>query len=367
MMGTIQRVLDEFDSRFTPVHRLLLDLHGVKISVSADSDEVAGLLRQYYADYLSTADPESAGEECCRIEALQQWIEVDQHELAIYVEKGKTKPKEAFLDDPGSGMRLMLKVRSGVLALLGPRHLRVTGDLVDNINQLNNIINAVFIIDRMDAGYTLFHASALALGDRGMILSGRSGAGKSSAAIWTLDHGISIISNDRLLARRAAGAGTEGIPMLGVPKKPRINPGTIVGNPKLHGMMPPAELARYRAMPKEELWHVEHKFDLDVKTVFGPGAEQATAMLHAAFFIDWDVKSGDEYHCELLPVERYHEFYHAVFKDGGVFDLRNSETSIKPEHETEYERVLKGIPVYHVTGGVSFDSLVNSILECARG
>lgn len=366
-MGTIQRVLDEFDSRFTAAHRLLLELHGVKILVSADSDEVAGLLRHYYADYLSSADPHGAGAQCCRIDALQQWIKVDQEELAIYVEQGKTKPKEAFLDDPGGGRRLMLKVRSDVLALLEPRHIRVAGDLVGNINQLNNIINAVFIIDRMDAGYTLFHASALARGDRGMIVSGRSGAGKSSAAIWTLDHGISIISNDRLLARRAPGAGTAGIPMLGVPKKPRINPGTIVSNPRLHGMMTPAELTRYQALPRQELWHVEQKYDLDVKTVFGPGAEQATAMLHAAFFIDWDVKSSDEYHCELLPVERCPEFYRAVFKDGGVFDLRNSETSFKPEHEAEYERVLSGIPVYHVTGGVSFDALVDSILECARG
>lgn len=365
-MGTIQRVLEEYDSGFSADHRLLLDLHGVKIRVNTDSDEVAGLLRDYYADYLAAGGPEDGGADCYRIDAHQRWIKVDHDELAIYVEQGKTKPKEAFLDDPDTGLRLMLKVRSGVLALLGRRHIRVAGDLVGFINQLNNIINAVFIIDRMDAGYTLFHASALARGDRGMIVSGRSGAGKSSAAIWTLEHGISIISNDRLLARRAPGEGTGAIPMLGVPKKPRINPGTIVGNPKLHGMMTPAELARYRAMPMEELWHVEHKYDLEVKAVFGPQAEQATAMLHAAFFLDWEVGGGD-YHCDLLPRERYPEFYRAVFKDGGVFDLNNRETSLKPEHEAEYQRVLEGIPVYHVTGGVSFESLVESILQSARG
>ncbi len=362
-MGTIQRVLEEYDSGFTPQHQLLLDLHGVTIGVGTDNGEVAGLLRDYYADYL--ADDEGTAPRY-RVDAHQKWINVDQDELAIYVEKGKTKPKEAFLDDPESGLRLMLKVRSGVVALLGKDRIRVAGDLVDNVNQLNNIINAVFIIDRMNAGYTLFHASALAHGDRGVIVSGRSGAGKSSAAIWTLDHGISIISNDRLLARRAPGAGTDGIPMLGVPKKPRINPGTIVGNPKLHGMMPAEELAGYQAMPTNELWHVERKFDLDVKTVFGSDAEQATAMLHAAFFIDWEVGSDEPCRCDLLPRDRYPEFYEAVFKDGGVFDLGNRETSFKPEHGTEYERVLDGIPVYHVTGGVSFQTLVESILESVR-
>lgn len=361
-MGTIQRVLEEYDGGFTPDHRLLLDLHGVTIEVNTDADEVAAVLRSYYADYLAA---DQFAEARYRVDAHQRWITVDRDELSIYVEAGKTKPKEAFLDDAGAGLRLMLKVRSGVLALLGRRHVRVAGDLVRFSNQLNNIINAVFIIDRMDAGYTLFHASALARGDRGMIVSGRSGAGKSSAAIWTLDHGLSIISNDRLLARRAPGAGTGAIPMLGVPKKPRINPGTIVGNPKLHGMMDPAELARYRAMPKAELWHVEHKFDLDVKSVFGPEAEQATAMLHAAFFIDWEVESSEPCRCGPLPRERYPEFYRAVFKDGGVFDLSNSETSLKPHHEAEYERVLEGIPVHHVTGGVSFEALVESILECA--
>jgi len=361
-MGTIQRVLDEYDSGFTPDHRLLLDLHGVTIEVNTDADQVAANLRAYYADYLAE---DQGAEACYRVDAHQRWITVDQNELAIYREAGKTKPKEAFLDDADSGLRLMLKVRSGVLALLGRGHVRVAGDLVSLSNQLINIINAIFINDRMDAGYTLFHASALARGDRGMIVSGRSGAGKSSAAIWTLDHGISIISNDRLLARRDSGADAGSIPMLGVPKKPRINPGTIVGNPKLHGMMDPAELARYQAMPREELWHVEHKFDLDVKSVFGPGAERATAMLHAAFFIDWAVESSDPCRCGLLPRERYPEFYRAVFKDGGVFDLRNSETSLKPHHEAEYERVLEGIPVYHVTGGVSFETLVQNILDCA--
>lgn len=365
-MGTIQRVLEEYDAGFTPVHTLLLDLHGVKIQVNTDSDEVARLLSRYYTDYLVEGPAgQGDGDPQYRVDAYQQWIKVDPDELAIYVEKGKTKPKEAFLDDSESGLRLMLKVRSGVLALLGRGHIRVAGDLAGYVNQLNNIINAVFIIDRMDAGYTLFHASALACGDRGVIVSGRSGAGKSSAAIWTLDHGISIISNDRLLARRPAGAGPADIPMLGVPKKPRINPGTIVGNPKLHGMMPADELARFQAMPMEELWHVEQKYDLDVKTVFGPEAEKATAMLHAAFFIDWTVGGGD-YHCNLLPAERYPEFYGAVFKDGGVFDLKNTETSLKSEHEAEYERVLEGIPVYHVTGGVSFEALVQSILDCAR-
>jgi len=362
-MGTIQRVLEEYDAGFKPEHRLLLDLHGVRIAVNTDSQAVAGLLRDYYADYLSN----DGGDAQYRVDAHQKWLKVDQDELAIYVEKGKTKPKEAFLDDPEAGLRLMLKVRSGVLALLGRSHIRVAGDLAAFCNQLNNIINAVFIIDRMDAGYTLFHASALACGERGMIVSGRSGAGKSSAAIWTLDHDISIISNDRLLARRAAGADAAGIPMLGVPKKPRINPGTIVSNPKLHGMMSAEELARFQAMPKEELWHVEQKYDLDVKSVFGPAAEQATAMLHAAFFIDWEVGSDAPCRCERLPRERYPEFYRAVFKDGGVFDLRNTETSLKLEHEAEYERVLEGIPVYHVTGGVSFDTLVESILQCARG
>lgn len=149
--------------------------------------------------------------------------------------------------------------------------------------------------------------------------------------------------------------------MLGVPKKPRINPGTIVSNPRLHFLLTPEELGRYRAMPIEELWHVERKFDLDLERVYGPGAVSRGASLHSAFFLDWTL-GGGECRCRPLPPERFEEFCRAVFKDAGVFDPRNRETRIGPQHVAEYRRVLEGIPVYLVEGGVSFPRLVEEMV-----
>ena len=47
----------------------------------------------------------------------------------------------------------------------------------------------------------------------------------------------------------------------GVAKIPRINPGTLLNNPRLHLLATNQQLQDWGAMASDELWHLEEKFD----------------------------------------------------------------------------------------------------------
>ena len=49
------------------------------------------------------------------------------------------------------------------------------------------------------------HATCVARGGRAVLLLGRSGSGKSDLALRLLDHGFTLVSDDRTLVRREGG------------------------------------------------------------------------------------------------------------------------------------------------------------------
>jgi len=49
------------------------------------------------------------------------------------------------------------------------------------------------------------HASCVAIGGRGVLLAGRSGAGKSDLALRLIDRGAALVSDDYTLVRNAGG------------------------------------------------------------------------------------------------------------------------------------------------------------------
>ena len=59
---------------------------------------------------------------------------------------------------------------------------------------------------------------------RGIGIAARAGAGKSTLALHLLSSGLSFVSNDRLLIK----AGASGPELAGIPKMPRVNPGTLL-------------------------------------------------------------------------------------------------------------------------------------------
>ena len=59
------------------------------------------------------------------------------------------------------------------------------------------------------------HATCVAMGDRGVLLSGRSGSGKSDLALRLIDRGARLVSDDATLVTRRNGVLSASAPTLG--------------------------------------------------------------------------------------------------------------------------------------------------------
>lgn len=68
------------------------------------------------------------------------------------------------------------------------------------------------------------HASCVAIGDRAVLIEGRSGAGKSDLALRLIDRGAQLVSDDYTLVRRSDGR------LIGSP------PATIAGKIEIRGI-----------------------------------------------------------------------------------------------------------------------------------
>ena len=162
-------------------------------------------------------------------------------------EGGKSGRKDAICDlDDG---RLVRKVRSGVTFLQAPGLAVAFGPLGDNVSTVINFINTQILSACLREGWQLCHAAAVTGQGRTLAISGLSGGGKSTSMLRMMDiDGTAFVSNDRVLVKGGAPAQAQGIP-----KQPRINPGTILGNPRLHGMLSPARENTRSASPQAML------------------------------------------------------------------------------------------------------------------
>ena len=94
---------------------------------------------------------------------------------------------------------------------------------------------------------------------------GFSGTGKSTLALHIMRSGTDFISNDRVMVEKAFQQHT----MYGVAKMPRINPGTVLNNDSLQSVIPEQERLEFEALPPDELWDLEHKYDAFIDHCFG--------------------------------------------------------------------------------------------------
>ena len=171
-------------------------------------------------------------------------------------DQGKNRIKEEFLELDGG--RLVRKRLTGMYFLFGQDVNLAVGPCVENDNQVVNFINNRLIQWELDRGGLLAHAAAVNHQGRGLALAGFSGMGKSTLALHLMSRGLNFISNDRLLVQEAG----RGVVMRGVPKLPRINPGTALNNPDLVSVIPEDEKEVFGQMSTDEIWTLEHKYDV---------------------------------------------------------------------------------------------------------
>jgi len=280
-------------------------------------------------------------------------------------EPGKTGRKDAIADlDNG---RLVLKVRTGLRFLQALGWAVAFGPTDHHPNQVINFINTQILNRFQREDWVACHAAAVRTAKKGLAISGLSGGGKSTTMLRLMEvAGTKYVTNDRLLVR-ATGTGTVA---LGIPKLPRINPGTIVTNARLAGIIDEEREDELRTMEPDELWHLEEKYDLFIDDIYGPGRISHDAKLTDFWVLNWARDSRAPTAVTKVDLPERKDLLPAIMKSPGPFyQTREGPfwTDSTPLDPGAYIAALEAVQMWEVTGQIDFDALFDAGTELLGG
>lgn len=325
-----------------------------RLRVRSNSRALLERLASYFAAYLDPAgESSSPAQELVAIESAPPELPVAFVDWVR--EPGKPGRKDSYVDLHGA--RLVRKVRTGMVFLQRAEQPIAAGPCLANDNQVINFINAQFMNRLQQRGFLICHAAGLVRGERAVAIAGFSGGGKSTAMLTALENpGIDYLTNDRLFIRAEAG----GVRAMGIPKLPRINPGTIVHSERLASLMPEAERRRLRALPPQDLWDLEQKYDVSIETLYGPGRVRDEASLCAVVILNWRREDAAPPCLERVDLGQRQDLLDALMKSPGPFYQDAAEAFISdrtPLSPEAYLEALATVPIYEVSGRVDFEAL----------
>lgn len=263
-------------------------------------------------------------------------------------EPGKHRIKEHF-QWFGSSL-VVRKIQTGVHLAWLPEGVIAFGPLTGNPNQVVNFINNLYLDNLLAEDGQLFHAAGVCTGGgRGLGLAGQSGKGKSTLALKLLEDGLDFVSNDRLVVTDRGGQ----LHMQGVPKYPRINPGTILNQASLLRLASPEDIKRYRALPADDLWELEEKYDAIVDEYFDGCQFRLGAAMSAFVLIDWDRHAEAPARLDAVSADDVADLIPAVMKSPGIM-LPRASARIPAAQAGDYRNLLARTRLYVLSGGVDF-------------
>jgi HprK-related kinase B len=248
------------------------------------------------------------------------------------------------------GGRLIRKVATGVVMGLWPGHAFAVGDVRTHLNQAINLVNACYAKVVLRRGHLLLHASAVAREGRAVALAGPPGAGKSTAALHLVEQGLQFVSNDRVLAKPLPDAAE----VLGYPKQPRVNPGTVLHHPRLAGMLKPDERDALLALPTDQLWALERKCDVDLGALYGADVLVLQAMMSMLVVLRWRPGRDERPSFRRLGDDALARVTPLIEKDLGVFGPGLEAAGANRE---VYVDLMRRVPVHEASGGMDLRAL----------
>ncbi|MBD3403161.1 HprK-related kinase B [candidate division GN15 bacterium] len=348
---TIRSLSSQLLERYPPSNRLTLEFGDFTIGVQSNSADLVERLREYFGAFLVATE---------RTDMLVTALEgeppaVDAEFTIKQPDPGKTKIKEEFVDVVDG--RVVRKVLTGLMLLFGDGTNIAVGPCEANDNQVVNFINNRYIERLLLDGCLLGHAAGVVHGDSGLALAGFSGMGKSTLALHLMSNELQFVSNDRVLVRP-----NDGVPhMLGVPKQPRINPGTALHNPDLQDILPDELRPKLLQMPSEELWQLELKYDVMIEDVYGEDRFRLTAPMQALVILNWYRTSETTRVTEVSLGDR-RDLLGAFIKDPGLF-FKPPESVTTDLSEDAYVEALSHCRTFEISGGVDFAYATEACLE----
>ena len=330
--------------------RLRLALGGVVIEIRSNSAPLIEELSSYFGAFLTWHD-----EPHIVITALEQAEFAPPFPLIIKTpDPGKTRIKEEYADLVDG--RLVRKRLTGMVFLMAADVNLAVGPCLANANQVVNFVNGRYIEHLLRRGGLLCHASACAKGSGAIVIAGGPGVGKSTLALHLLEHGFDFVSNDRVVLL----GEPRSVHAHGVPKLPRVNPGTIVGLTQLHALMTEDELEAMRSLPPAELWQLERKFDVPLDSLYGPDRFRLDTDVAGVLILEWTRAGGACHVQEFAPSERP-DLLKPLVKSTGLFLLDDSGLAFSAAGLPDpslYAQLLSGMPAFRLSGGVDFERAI---------
>jgi HprK-related kinase B len=330
---------------------LRLALGGCTLRLRSNSIRLIEKLKSYFAH---VASPNEGDPDLDVIAIEREAPNLDVDFIDWKREPGKSGRKDAYRDIGGG--RLVLKVRTGMLFLQSDTHRIAAGPCDHYDNQVINFINAQYMNWLQHRGWLICHAAGLVYHGAALGIAGFSGGGKSTLMLRQLDRAeVSYLTNDRLFIRTEDGVTHAA----GIPKLPRVNPGTIVHNPKLHGLLSVEARKSLLALPTDELWHLEHKYDVYVEQLYGKDRIVSDAPLAAFLILNWRRDTAEKPVVEQVDLAKRRDLLGAIMKSPGPFyqypdgSFYRDTTKL---HEEAYLDALLGVRIYEARGGVDFDA-----------
>jgi HprK-related kinase B len=333
-------------------HVLFLNFGGCVIEVRTNSSGLQDVLRDYFETFVT--------------DGPLRHILITVHQATVpdlpcdFLPKepdpGKTKIKEEYVDLCDG--RIVRKRLTGMVFIFGGGEHLAVGPCLENPNQVVNFVNNRYIEWKLNQGCLLGHAAGVVWNGRGLGLAGFSGMGKSTLALLLVSQGASLVSNDRLMIEKTG----QGVVMHGVAKQPRINPGTALGNPGLSEIIPLADRELFSSVPEDELWTLEHKYDVSIKEFFGPKRFVLSAPMEGLVILNWE---QDMRPCEVREARpgAWMRLLPALMKSTGLFYLPGDGRRESDPSADEYAEALQGCALVEMRGGIDFETAASHAMS----
>jgi len=350
---SIARAAANIRQTYPAPYELKIQLDTLVFAISASRETIADQLKTYFAAFLTAPDTRAD----IRISVHETPEPQIGRPLADYQpEPGKSKIKERFVEL--SDGRIVQKSQTGLVFLFGAGVHLAMGACLKNLNQVVNFINNRFIELKLNNGGLLGHAAGVARQNTGLALAGYSGTGKSSLALKLLSRGADFISNDRLILMKAEN----GTRMVGVPKHPRVNPGTLLNNEDLAGILSTTDQARYRRLPHETLWHLDEKYDVRIEDVFKNSRFLSSAPMKGLVILNWR-RTDAPMTIEAIDPGKRKDLLPALIKAPGIFYYPDGQSPETPPPASAYIHKLSGCDVFEISGGIDFERAADFFID----
>jgi HprK-related kinase B len=340
----------------------VLDFAEMRVTVHSNAPELLRRLQAYFAPFLAPS-PSGARRDEVHIHALECAPPVLDVRFSEWPrEPGKKRRKEEIAQI--DSLRVVRKVRTDMQFICGDGEHFAFGPCLQNVNQIINFVGTRFISHYLHRGWQLCHAAGVANDTGGLAIAGLSGGGKSTLALHLMRQGLDYVSNDRVLIRQEDGETR----MIGVPKLPRINPGTALHNPSLTDVLPTERVEALKRLDAEQLWDLEEKYDVDIDCAFGEDRIQMHAPLRAVVVLNWVRGGAAQARLQQVDLERRQDLLGAILKAAGPF-YEPAGAGPPDGHTVDAAALLqhlREVPAYEMVGGVDFIAAIESCRELLR-